>query len=76
LLFNLSIITGQEPAPFLNLYLDSKMTTETKKTYNPIRAIGRVPEKEWKRIKKAAAKSGKNFTQWALAALLKAAERV
>jgi uncharacterized protein (DUF1778 family) len=52
------------------------MTTAPKKTYNPIRAIGRVPDKEWKRIKKAANKSGKNFTQWALAALLKAAERV
>ncbi len=67
---------GLETARFFNVYSGDKMKVAKKKTYNPIRAIGRVPEKEWKRIKKAADKSGKNFTQWALTVLLKAAERV
>ena len=45
--------------------------------YNPNKArqLGRVSDAEWAELQHAAEESGKSFTQWALAILLKAARR-
>ncbi len=45
--------------------------------YNPNKArqLGRVPDAEWLELQSAAKASGKPFTQWALAILLRAARR-
>jgi len=45
--------------------------------YNPNKArqLGRVSDSEWAELQQAAEESGKSFTQWALAILLKAARR-
>ena len=41
----------------------------------PVRIFGRVDDETWANLKKAAEKSGKSFTQWALDILLKAAKQ-
>ena len=41
----------------------------------PVRQIGRIPEEDWQRMKAAAKASGQTFTDWAWAALIRAAER-
>jgi hypothetical protein len=62
-----------------------KQTTEPKRgrpptergAYNPhpARQLGRVSDEDWETLKNAAERSGKTFTQWAVALLLKAARR-
>lgn len=39
------------------------------------RQLGRVSDDEWERLKAAAESSGKSFTEWAVAILLRAAKR-
>ncbi len=45
--------------------------------YNPLptRQLGRASDEDWELLKAAAAASGKSFTQWALAVLLRVARR-
>lgn len=42
---------------------------------NPARQLGRVSDEDWATLQEAARASGKSFTQWALAILLKEAKR-
>lgn len=39
------------------------------------RQLGRVADDDWERLKAAAESSGKSFTEWAVAILLRAAKR-
>ena len=52
-----------------------KVPREQSKDYDPPRQIGRVSHEQWQELKDAAARKGVNFTQWALAILLKAARK-
>jgi hypothetical protein len=62
------------------------MTTEPKKAGRPAkppgekyetpgRRLGRVSDEEWETLQRAAESSGKNFTEWAVSILLRAAKR-
>jgi len=42
---------------------------------HPARQLGRVSDGDWETLKDAAERSGKTFTQWAVALLLKAARK-
>ena len=46
-----------------------------RKVLDKSRMLGRVPDLEWAELKAAAEKSGKSFTQWALAILRKSARK-
>ncbi len=41
---------------------------------DPVRVLGRIPDKEWKRFKRAAAKAGLSFTQWVIGLMKEASK--
>lgn len=45
------------------------------KYQTPGRRLGRVADDEWETLQRAAEASGKSFTEWAVAILLRAAKR-
>ena len=42
----------------------------------PARQLGRVSDEDWQTLQGAALKSGKSFTAWVVAVLLRAAKRL
>ena len=43
--------------------------------YHPCRQLGRVSDEDWQRLKDAAERAGKPFSEWATRILLAAAKR-